>query len=374
MRSSAMEVAIHINPSSFPPEIQEGPSQPASARERPVVVEEPSSLSSNIVSDVENAVVDQTLPQENNQTRADNNDPAGASARLDLQVAARWLEQALPSSFLLCLVFLQQHWVGILVFTWMTLVLFRGNEIIRKQVALKQNRRVLALASTAAVLLLHVAVGYYWFSDEALWRQLLLLPPLNLPNFWQTIWIVAISDTMARYLVMSVKVVVLLSQRQVPGLPFRRQAQALTLIEYTALLYRVMLPAPVWYRFFLDEETYGHFFSSLTTGLYLTFKFTTMFERACSLYAAAVAYVRREVQFGQCATPEEVKLAGDHCTICQENMRQPISLRCKHVFCEECVTEWFERERTCPLCRAVIKTTGVRSFGDGSTGLLLQIF
>ncbi|KAK3241737.1 hypothetical protein CYMTET_48531 [Cymbomonas tetramitiformis] len=63
-----------------------------------------------------------------------------------------------------------------------------------------------------------------------------------------------------------------------------------------------------------------------------------------------------------------VKLAGDHCTICQENMRQPISLRCKHVFCEDCVTEWFERERTCPLCRAVIKSTGVRSFGDGSTG------
>jgi hypothetical protein len=34
----------------------------------------------------------------------------------------------------------------------------------------------------------------------------------------------------------------------------------------------VLLPTPVWYRFFLDKASYGHFFSSLTTGLYLTFK------------------------------------------------------------------------------------------------------
>ncbi len=34
----------------------------------------------------------------------------------------------------------------------------------------------------------------------------------------------------------------------------------------------------------------------------------------------------------------------------------------------------FERERTCPLCRAVVKLAGVRSYGDGSTNLFIQLF
>jgi hypothetical protein len=34
----------------------------------------------------------------------------------------------------------------------------------------------------------------------------------------------------------------------------------------------------------------------------------------------------------------------------------------------------FERERTCPLCRAVVKSAGLRSYGDGSTNLFIQLF
>ncbi|CAL5420475.1 unnamed protein product [Camellia sinensis] len=55
-------------------------------------------------------------------------------------------------------------------------------------------------------------------------------------------------------------------------------------------------------------------------------------------------------------------------------MHAPILLRCKHIFCEDCVSEWFERERTCPLCRALVKPADLRSFGDGSTSLFFQLF
>ena len=56
------------------------------------------------------------------------------------------------------------------------------------------------------------------------------------------------------------------------------KGQMLTLIEYTLLLYRAILPTPVWYRFFLNKD-YGSLFSSLTTGLYLTFKLTSVVEK-----------------------------------------------------------------------------------------------
>lgn len=36
----------------------------------------------------------------------------------------------------------------------------------------------------------------------------------------------------------------------------------------------------------------------------------------------------------------QVSAAGDLCAICQEKMHDPILLCCKHMFCEECVSEW----------------------------------
>lgn len=46
----------------------------------------------------------------------------------------------------------------------------------------------------------------------------------------------------------------------------------------------------------------------------------------------------------------QVVAAGNISAICQEKMHAP----CKHVFCEDCVSEWFPSERTSPLCRALI--------------------
>lgn len=34
--------------------------------------------------------------------------------------------------------------------------------------------------------------------------------------------------------------------------------------------------------------------------------------------------------------------AGDMCAICQEKMQAPVLLRCKHIFCEDCVSEWLD--------------------------------
>nr|GEV75159.1 RING finger and transmembrane domain-containing protein 1-like [Tanacetum cinerariifolium] len=61
------------------------------------------------------------------------------------------------------------------------------------------------------------------------------------------------------------KLVLLMYYRNGRGHNFRRQGQMLTLVKYGLLLYRAFLPAPVWYRFFLNKE-YGGLFSSLITG------------------------------------------------------------------------------------------------------------
>lgn len=44
----------------------------------------------------------------------------------------------------------------------------------------------------------------------------------------------------------------------------------------------------------------------------------------------------------------------------------------QHLFCEECVAAWFDRERTCPMCRA--KVADDPAWRDGTTSLVPQLF
>lgn len=67
-------------------------------------------------------------------------------------------------------------------------------------------------------------------------------------------------------------------------------------------------------------------------------------------------------------------VAGLQCPICQDPPNAPIKLSCGHVFCDKCVGEWLERERTCPMCRATVRHDTLRSYGSGSTSLLPNAF
>ncbi|CAJ1813364.1 unnamed protein product [Sphenostylis stenocarpa] len=293
--------------------------------------------------------------------------------RYDIQHAARWIEQVLPFSLLLLVVFIRQHLQGFFVTIWIAAVLFKSNDILRKQTALKGERKIPVLIGISVGFALHVVGVYWWYQNDDLMYPLIMLPPKDIPPFWHAIFIIMVNDTLVRQAAMVFKCILLMYYKNSRGRSYRKQGQMLTLVEYLLLLYRALLPTPVWYRFFLNKE-YGSLFSSLMTGLYLTFKLTSVVEKVQSFFASVKALSRKEMHYGAYATSEQVNAAGDLCAICQEKMHAPILLRCKHIFCEDCVSEWFERERTCPLCRAMVKHTDLRSFGDGSTSLFFQLF
>ena len=52
---------------------------------------------------------------------------------------------------------------------------------------------------------------------------------------------------------------------------------------------------------------------------------------------------------------EHVKVendSSDSCPICVQKLFQPVTTRCKHHFCYECLKRWFQVRKTCPLCRS----------------------
>ncbi|KAG9138883.1 hypothetical protein Leryth_007518 [Lithospermum erythrorhizon] len=274
-----------------------------------------------------------------NGSNSSNNNNTTSYQRYDIQQVARWIEQILPFSLLLLVVFIRQHLQGFFVIIWVTAFLLKSNDIVRKQTALKGERRIAVLIAYFVAFVLHVVGIYLSFCYEDLYYPLFMVPPKTVPPFWHAIFIILVNDSMARQAAMAVKLVLLMYYKNGKGHNFRRQGQMLTLVEYTLLLYRALLPATVWYRFFMNKE-YGGLFSSLTTGLYLTFKLTSIVEKVQSFFASFKALSKKEINYGTYATSEQVNAAGDLCAICQEKMHTPILLRCKHLFCEDCVSEW----------------------------------
>lgn len=299
--------------------------------------------------------------------------PSPNNNRYDIQNVAQWIEQILPFSLLLLVVLIRQHLQGFFGTIWISAVLFKSNDILQKQTALKGERKFLVLISITVIFMLHVVFIYWWYQNDDLMHPLILLPPKSVPPFWHALFIILVNDSMARQAGMVFKCLLLMYYKNTGGHNYRKQGQMLTLVEYVLLLYRTLLPTPVWYRFFLNKE-YGSIFSSVTAGLYLTFKLTSVIQKVRLVFAALRVLSCKEVHYGASASTEQVSAAGDLCAICQEKMHSAIVLRCKHIFCEECVSEWFDRERTCPLCRAVVKPADIKSYSDGSTSLFFQFF
>jgi hypothetical protein len=62
------------------------------------------------------------------------------------------------------------------------------------------------------------------------------------------------------------------------------------------------------------------------------------------------------------------------CPVCPDALTNGVSLECSHVFCEDCICEWLERHRTCPMCRAEVKPAGLSDHTDGTSSLLPILF
>ncbi|XP_022890230.1 RING finger and transmembrane domain-containing protein 2-like isoform X2 [Olea europaea var. sylvestris] len=233
----------------------------------------------------------------------DTNRETSSYQRYDIQQVARWIEQILPFSLLLLMVFIHQHLQGFFITIWITAGLVKSNDILRKQTALKGERKILVLVGYSFAFILHVSGIYWWCRDDDIFYPLFMVPPKVIPPFWHAIFIILLNDTMVRQAAMVLKLVLLMYFRNSRAHNFRRQGQMLTLVEYTLLLYRALLPTPVWYKFFLNKEN-GSLFSSLITGLYLTFKLTSIVEKVQSFVAALMA-LSRKVHYGSYATSEQ---------------------------------------------------------------------
>ncbi|XP_005986872.1 E3 ubiquitin-protein ligase RNFT1 isoform X2 [Latimeria chalumnae] len=293
----------------------------------------------------------------------------------EMRYLFQWLQKSLPYILVLCAKLIIQHALGIAVGVGLLMTYVYANKAISNQVFLRERRSKLHCAWLLVFLTASSFVLYYTFYSQTLYCSLIFINPnVDSLEFWNVLWIVGITDFILKFLFMGFKCLILL----VPSflMAYKLRGQWYMIIEELCQYYRSLVPIPVWFRYLVGytefDNLLGWTFGILLALTYLILKLLTLFGQWRSLKKVLRIFCSQQ-HYGITASKRQCLEAGDICPICQAEFRDPILLVCQHVFCEECISLWFNREKTCPLCRTVI-TEQVNKWKDGATSPHLQIY
>ncbi|XP_050411469.1 RING finger and transmembrane domain-containing protein 2 [Patella vulgata] len=298
----------------------------------------------------------------------------GLENQLDWRLFVSWLQNSGIFIILLFLKLMYDHRLGVLIFLALGGTFYYVNQklvasIHQCSVRESGNKRyLLQLGGLVFYLFINMAFVYYMFSDQALWKSLIFRTP-NVAGFdiWTLLWVVLINDYMIKFATVIIKAFITMIPSQL--LKHRRRGKYYMFIEYLSQCFRQIIPIIPWMHFLSDDQHTGKWFASFEVIVYLLFKVNIVWASIRELQKA-FQRLRVHTVFGSKPGSEDLKQRGENCPICQDELKDAVMLTCKHIFCEDCVSVWFDRERTCPMCRAQI--TDNPSFQDGTTVMHLQ--
>ncbi|XP_034539967.1 E3 ubiquitin-protein ligase RNFT1 [Notolabrus celidotus] len=293
----------------------------------------------------------------------------------ELRCLFRWIQKSLPFLIILCAKLVIQHALGLAVGVGLFTTFLYVNKNIQTQVFLQDRQSRLhsvwlLLFLTSSTLLL-----YYTFLTETLYYCLIFLSPtIELLSFWEVLWAVSITNFVIKFLFMGIKCLILLMP---PSLvTYRAQGRWLMLTEEIGQVHQALAPVPLWFRYLVTYQeadgTPGLTLGVLLALLYLILKLLGLYGQWTSLLKTVRIFLKGE-HTGSAASRSQCSEAGGVCPICQGEYKEPQALLCQHIFCDECIALWFNREKSCPLCRTVI-TEKVYKWRDGATSPHLQIY
>ncbi|KAL1506619.1 hypothetical protein ABEB36_005946 [Hypothenemus hampei] len=245
-----------------------------------------------------------------------------------------------------------------------------------KHEALKRARRSLWILSVELCYIFVCILSiHYLFEDElhnfSMVLNLVLIRTFNHPlTVLNLLWIVTITDFTLKLITVMIKICLTMLPGKV--VEFKKRGKIYLFIEAISQLYRSIATIQPWLYYLLEsyqgpEKIVAVFLSAfymISKGSDLMFK--------VRLLRTAFLKLLQTVSLGTSPSKEQIQTAGDHCPICHDNYDTPVLLQCRHIFCESCVSTWFDREQTCPLCRA--KIVDDPSWRDGSTSYFIQLF
>ncbi|XP_037598408.1 E3 ubiquitin-protein ligase RNFT1 isoform X2 [Cebus imitator] len=277
----------------------------------------------------------------------------GSSSFSELRYLFKWLQKSLPYILILSVKLVMQHITGISLGIGLLTTFMYANKSIVNQVFLRERSSKIQCAWLLVFLAGSSVLLYYTFHSQSLYYSLIFLnPTLDHLSFWEVLWIVGITDFILKFFFMGLKCLILLVPPFI--MPFKSKGYWYMLLEELCQYYRTFVPIPVWFRYLVSYGEFGNV-TRWSLGILLAL-----------LYLILKSY-------GVAASKRQCSDVDDICSICQAEFQKPILLICQHIFCEECITLWFSREKTCPLCRTLI-SDHINKWKDGATSSHLQIY
>ncbi|NWW82223.1 RNFT1 ligase, partial [Climacteris rufus] len=299
----------------------------------------------------------------------------GGSSLSELRYLLQWLHKSLPYLLILCVKLIMQHITGISLGVGLLTTYAYANKSIVNQVFLRERCSKLQCTWLLLYLTGSSLLLYYTFYSQSLYHSLIFLSPtVDFMNFWEVLWIVGVTDFILKFFFMGLKCFILL----VPSflMSFKSKGYWYMLLEELCQNYRMFVPIPVWFRYLIAhgelDTALGWTLGTLLALLYLILKLLSFFGQWRNFRQVLRIFLTRP-HYGVPASKRQSSESDDICSICQAEFQKPILLLCQHTFCEECISLWFNREKTCPLCRTVI-SDHVNKWKDGATSMHLQIF
>jgi len=305
-----------------------------------------------------------------NATASQQNDAIRQSP--ELRKVLSEAEKYLPFLLILLAKLIFDHKTGILVLAGLVITFMHANSVIRREVGKQSKRNLASLAAISINLLTCIVFIYYVFESEKLHYSLIFMLPTrnHALTFWELLWIVGVTDFVLKLITILCKAIVIVLPAQI--IQFQKKGKYYLFIEQTSQLYRSFIPIQPWIFYLLEAyEGLNRIFGLILSIAYIISKGKDVLKKIKS-WKCSLSKLMQSVTYGSRPTKEQLDLTGNMCPICQDDFRHPTMLECKHTFCEECVVRWFDRERTCPMCRALIADDP--TWRDGSTTFFLQLF
>ncbi|KAA0716854.1 RING finger and transmembrane domain-containing protein 2 [Triplophysa tibetana] len=259
-----------------------------------------------------------------------------APALSELKSVVTWLQRGFPFILILLTKVCFQHKLGIAICIGMISTFAFANSSLKHQVALRVYCVDASFVSCAAKL------------PAERWTAAMFPPP----NVTASL---KLEDMTGQHLFVTL------------------QGKFYMLIEELSQLFRALVPIQLWYKYIMGENpSNSYFLGAMLIIIYSLCKSFDLCGRISGIRKAFVILCSSQ-SYGMRATTQQCNEVGDVCAICQAEFKEPIALLCEHVFCEECLCLWFDRERTCPLCRSTVVET-LRNWKDGTTSAHFQIY
>ncbi|GFO44201.1 RING finger and transmembrane domain-containing protein 2-like [Plakobranchus ocellatus] len=300
----------------------------------------------------------------------------GLQQPAELSLLYKWAAESGIFILLLLLHFLYDHRLGLLVFLCLGGTFYYSNmklvHAIHQSAVREHNRSWFGLLNQmwlCGFLVLNIFILYYVFSEQRLWRILYFqMATVSDISVWTLLWCVVMTDYIIKFFTVITKSLLAILQPFCKN--YRRRGKYYLLIESISQLYRQVVTVVPWLYYLNDSTRTSVWFAFITEAVYLGFKSWSVWGSVQFLYSSLQRF-QSNTSFGTKPSSNDMLERGSQCPICQDTVNEPIMLPCKHIFCEQCVSIWFDREKTCPMCRAEI-TTESPMWKDGNTSSHLQ--